>query len=68
VVVAHFVDVPGAVRRYVAWVEAVEAHSMREAAALYLLGGTAFSALSPTGYLPTLLAGVMFPCVFSSGE
>lgn len=29
--------------------------------ALFLLGGVAFSALSPTGYLPTLLAGALFP-------
>jgi hypothetical protein len=29
--------------------------------ALFLVGGVVFSALLPMGYLPTLLAGALFP-------
>ncbi len=58
---AQFVDVRGHVNRYCLWVERIEAHSLREAVGLYALGATAFATLSPTGYLPTVLAGALFP-------
>jgi uncharacterized membrane protein YdjX (TVP38/TMEM64 family) len=57
----QFVDVRGHVNRYCLWVEHVEAHSLKEAVGLYTLGATAFATLSPTGYLPTVLAGALFP-------
>eukprot|EP01043_Picozoa_sp_COSAG02_P060801 COSAG02_NODE_8024_length_2743_cov_1.655825_1_plen_419_part_00 len=58
---AQFVDVREHVNRYCLWVKHVEAHSLREAVGLYALGATAFATLSPTGYLPTVLAGALFP-------
>ena len=61
VLLAQFVDVRGHVNRYCAWVQHIEAHSLKEATALYALGATAFTTLSPTGYLPTVLAGALFP-------
>ena len=58
---AHFVDVRGHVNRYCAWVQRIEAQSLKEAVALFALGATVFATLSPTGYLPTVLAGALFP-------
>lgn len=58
---AQFVDVRGHVNRYCIWVQQVEMHSLQEAMVLYALGATAFATLSPTGYLPTVLAGALFP-------
>lgn len=61
VLLAHKFDARAAIKAYVAWVESLEARSLGEAALMYLLGGTVFSSISPTGYLPTFLAGVIFP-------
>lgn len=58
---AQFVDIRSGVNRYCAWVELIGQQSLREAVALYALGGTVFATLSPTGYLPTVLAGALFP-------
>ena len=61
VLLAQFVDVRGAIDDYCAWVATIETESLREAVALYALGGTFFCTVSPTGYLPSLLAGALFP-------
>ena len=60
-VILHFVDVKAALKSYVSWVHRVEDQSMYEASLLFFIGAVAFASISPTGYLPTFLAGVIFP-------
>jgi len=53
----HELPVKQWIDRYIAWAQSAGNYAIP----LFLAGATAFNAISPTGYLPTLLAGATFP-------
>ena len=57
---AHFASVRKVTMSFAAHARAVEQASPARAVGVFLVGAVAFNAISPTGYLPTLLAGFVF--------